>query len=109
MDDDIKQYTRVQIFTQEVFEEEECDLPRQYRRRTAQLQTGSDDLKRSLRAYLADRFVRNPVICVSEEPHYDATKDVESAANRFYNALRRTGLATPGSRMVAEGFNTNAY
>ena len=43
MDDDITQYTRVQILTKEMCEEEDDNLPEQYRKLDAPFQKGSTD------------------------------------------------------------------
>ncbi|KAL9135056.1 MAG: hypothetical protein Q9175_003762 [Cornicularia normoerica] len=83
VDDDIKQYTRVQILTQELFEQEDGDLPMQYRRLTTRL-TASLANHSAMRSTL-DQAVSSP--SPPEWPRGEATSNYWSFKDQrdFYN------------------------
>lgn len=97
MDDDIKQYTRVQILTQELFEQEDGDLPMQYRRLTTRL-TASLASQSAMRSTL-DQAVTNAYQAVfypspPEWPRGEATSNYWSFEDQrdFYNLALYYGI-----------------
>ena len=62
--------TEQDVINEEMYEEEEDDLPIQYRRLTARLQTGSADLNQRLAAYLTNQVaIRSAVEQIANSPY----------------------------------------
>jgi len=62
--------TEQNVINDEMYEEEDDDLPKQYRRLTAHLQTGSADLNQRLAAYLTNQVaVQSAVEQIAKNPY----------------------------------------
>ena len=62
--------TEQNVINDEMYEEEDDDLPKQYRRLTAHLQTGSADLNQRLAAYLTNQVaMRSAVEQIANSPY----------------------------------------
>lgn len=91
--------TEQDVINEEMYEEEDDDLPLQYRRLTAHLQTGSADFNRRLAAYLTnqvamrsamEQMVNNPYPSPYGNPQYPQT-----ASNMFPSPMMQNMVSSP--------------
>ncbi|KAK4953460.1 hypothetical protein LTR66_013659, partial [Elasticomyces elasticus] len=93
--------TEQDVINEEMYEEEDDDLPAQYRRLTAHLQTGSGDFNRRLQAYLNTQVaMRNAVDQMVYNQQYNTNNNMQysqqSRPNMFQSpAVMTTNQQTP--------------
>ncbi|KAI9844475.1 MAG: hypothetical protein M1837_005557 [Sclerophora amabilis] len=92
--------TEQDVVNEEMYEEEDDDLPMQYRRLTAHLQTGSADFNRRLASYLTNhvamRSALDQAITNSYAQHYpNAPNFANNQASMFPPPLRPEQLTSP--------------
>lgn len=83
--------TEQDVINEEMYEEEDDDLPLQYRRLTAHLQTGSADFNRRLAAYLTNqvamRSAMEHMVNNSYQPQYPGAPQYQQNLNMFQSPM----------------------
>ncbi|EXJ85729.1 hypothetical protein A1O1_06097 [Capronia coronata CBS 617.96] len=93
--------TEQDVINEEMYEEEDDDLPLQYRRLTAHLQTGSADFNRRLAAYLTNQVaMRSAMEQMIQNPYaqYPNAATYQSRPNMFSSPLlSHPNMASPAA------------
>ena len=87
--------TEQDVINEEMYEEEDDDLPMQYRRLTAHLQTGSVDFNRRLAAYLTNQVAMRSAVEQMSNPAYGQQYTNAPSFAQSRNSMYPSPMAPP--------------